>query len=258
MCKHNAFVTLTYNEKHIPKGNTLNPKDLQLFMKRLRKYVAPLRIRFYAVGEYGDTTNRPHYHIALFGLPGCRFEQMDSFQVQHCVSPYCKPCTNIRNLWGKGFIYNTRLTPERCRYIARYVVKKMTRKDDLRLYGRHPEFSRQSNRPGIGAHMLPSILKTINAYDLAPGDVPVTLAHGKSEMPLGRYLRRKLRKMMGRDEKAPQSVIDELAKEMFGVRMAARSDNQNPSLKHHILEKYKGQREQAISREKLFMKKGKL
>lgn len=256
--RSNSFVTLTYDDKHIPKGNTLYPKDLQDFMKRLRKRVSPLKVRFYAVGEYGDTYGRPHYHIALFGYAGCRNEVYESFKPRVCRDHKCKPCTLIRDTWGKGFIYNTRLTPERCRYIARYVVKKMTSKDDPRLDGRHPEFSRQSNRPGVGALLLPNILKVIQQYDLAPGDVPVTLAHGGKEMPLGRYLRRKLRLMMGRDEKAPQSVIDEMAAQMFGLRLAARSDNENPSLKYHILKANEGKRNQTIARERVFGRKGKL
>jgi hypothetical protein len=44
----------------------LNKRDLQLFLKRLRKKDETERIRYYAVGEYGEKTGRPHYHIILF------------------------------------------------------------------------------------------------------------------------------------------------------------------------------------------------
>ena len=32
-----SFLTLTYNEANLPIGRSLSPRDLQLFMKRLRK-----------------------------------------------------------------------------------------------------------------------------------------------------------------------------------------------------------------------------
>jgi hypothetical protein len=63
------FVTLTYNDEHIKKTKngfeTLVKKDVQDFFKRLRK-LTNQKITYYAVGEYGDTGERPHYHIILF------------------------------------------------------------------------------------------------------------------------------------------------------------------------------------------------
>lgn len=63
------FVTLTYNDEHIKKTKngfeTLVKKDVQDFFKRLRK-LTKQKISYYAVGEYGDSGERPHYHIILF------------------------------------------------------------------------------------------------------------------------------------------------------------------------------------------------
>jgi hypothetical protein len=63
------FVTLTYNDEHIKKTKngfeTLVKKDVQDFFKRLRK-LTKQKISYYAVGEYGDLGERPHYHIILF------------------------------------------------------------------------------------------------------------------------------------------------------------------------------------------------
>lgn len=63
------FVTLTYDTLHVPitdKGYmSLSKRDLQLFFKRLRK-ISVNKIKYYAVGEYGGKTMRPHYHIILF------------------------------------------------------------------------------------------------------------------------------------------------------------------------------------------------
>lgn len=60
------FITLTYNEETLIYNNsfpTLCVSDLQKFFKRLRKYI---KFRYFAVGEYGTKSNRPHYHILFF------------------------------------------------------------------------------------------------------------------------------------------------------------------------------------------------
>lgn len=62
-----SFVTLTYDDSHVPMDNSVSKRDLQLFFKRLRKN-SELQFRYYAVGEYGSNTNRPHYHAIIFGL----------------------------------------------------------------------------------------------------------------------------------------------------------------------------------------------
>jgi len=70
-CSH--FITLTYDTEHVPFTKNgfmdLKKRDLQLFFKRLRKcHIADPKypIKYYAAGEYGGKTNRPHYHIILF------------------------------------------------------------------------------------------------------------------------------------------------------------------------------------------------
>lgn len=56
------FVTLTYAEEPV---DGVNKRDLQLFMKRLRKNLSEreqnLNLRYFAVAEYGSHTHRPHY-----------------------------------------------------------------------------------------------------------------------------------------------------------------------------------------------------
>lgn len=91
----------------------------------------------------------------------------------------------------------------------------MTRSDDARLADRHPEFARMSLRPGIGASYMHDLASVVMEFDLADteGDVPSSLRHGKRLMPLGRYLRRKLRTYVGMEEKAPQHVLDKIKEE---------------------------------------------
>lgn len=179
-----SFWTLTYSDEHYPANGSLDPKAVQLWLKRLRALLGPARpIRYYVVGEYGDQTQRAHYHGALFGLAAIEDEI-------------------VIRAWGKGFCYSGELNSKTAAYIAGYVTKKMTKPDDPRLNGRHPEFARMSLRPGIGAHAMPVVADALNdkygaRFIAETGDVPLALAHGRSQLPLGRYLRRKLREEMG-------------------------------------------------------------
>lgn len=128
----------------------------------------------------------------------------------------CENCDTIRDTWGKGFVYLGELETRSAAYIAGYVTKKMTRADDERLQGRHPEFARMSLRPGIGASAMLKVAQTMLDYDLDEkgGDVPGVLRHGHKLMPLGRYLQRRLRGHLGRDVSAPKEVLDEISKEL--------------------------------------------
>lgn len=259
----NAFVTLTYRPASDPEKDiwSLEPKHNRQFMDALRRRVKPLRIRFYMVGEYGDKNMRPHFHYALFGYPSC--QKTRGKKKFRC----CQACDLLEDVWGKGFISNDPLEIGSARYIARYVIKKMTRFDDPRLGNRHPEFARMSNRPGIGHGVLERVAALITRYDLlnAQGDVPVTLRHGSTEYPLGRYLRKKLRRHLGLDERSPTILSAEAAYEaaqqdtdMQAVRAAARADKENPSIRHHLLKSTETRREQIARRYKIFNSKGKL
>ena len=68
MHDRNCFVTLTYNNDNVPADRSLNYRDFQLFMKRLRFHFRGVPIRFYMCGEYGEDFGRPHFHACLFGL----------------------------------------------------------------------------------------------------------------------------------------------------------------------------------------------
>lgn len=241
----NCFATLTYENGSLPllPGTlgiaTLVPSDIQNWLKRLRKAIEPLRIRYYLVGEYGDESWRPHYHVALFGYPGCAYgvsRYRAPWRKQNC----CESCDRVRDTWGKGFVELGQLEIKSAQYVAGYVAKKMTSKDDPRLEGRYPEFARMSLRPGIGydaMHEVASTLLSLN-LDQSQPDVPSGLRHAAQVMPLGRYLRRKLRLMSGKEESAPQETLDEVKKEMLPLLEAARSDPENPSLRSQIIKRY--------------------
>lgn len=258
LCADNAFLTLTYEKL---EQETLNPDDLKNFLKRLRKNLAPMKVRFYAVGEYGEKHGRPHFHVALFGYPSCR-------STKRKFNCHCKSCSVIRDTWGHGFIMNDKLEAGSARYIARYVIKKMTRHDDPRLQpNQHPEFARMSLRPGVGNGVVEAVATVLLRYKLltAEGDVPVTLAHGGIEWPLGRYLRRKIREALGLDPRSPNVLSAEAAYKNFqendalqAMWLASKSNPADPSPKKHLLQAAQGRIDQIIARHNIFSKKGDL
>lgn len=163
------FVTLTYDNEHLPinffaepstglaiQNSTLVKRDCQLFLKRLRKAVEPDRIRFYLCGEYGGQTERPHYHVILYGL---RLPEDDL-----CVykrSPRGDVYYNsklLSRVWPFGYVVVGRVTWETCAYTSRYVTKKLTgaESDYYRAFNLLPPFSLMSRRPGIARNYYDS------------------------------------------------------------------------------------------------------
>jgi len=205
-----TFVTLTYAPENLPSDGSLQPRDLVLFLKRLRFNIAPLKVRYFGVGEYGEETWRPHYHLALFGV-GREAEQ------------------TVQKAWGLGYTHCGDLTVKSAQYVAGYVTKKMTSADDIRLNGRHPEFARMSRNPGIGAHAVEAIAAQLfdreGCKQIAlEGDAPAVLKHGKTKMPLGRYLKERLRDSLGFDEKTlPEGKFLQWIEEMRAVQETAKS-----------------------------------
>lgn len=150
------FVTLTYAPEYLPKDGSLVKADLQKYIKRLRKRwecnngQKERTFRYYAVGEYGEKTFRPHYHILCFQ----NFEPV--LQVD-CRGVVCGG--DFHDAWLGNSIVDVRLVPgdgdgqRVAQYVAGYVVKKWTNAAALDRVGRgdlQPEFSLMSRRPGIG------------------------------------------------------------------------------------------------------------
>lgn len=195
----NAFVTLTYAEDTIPHGGSLVPAHLSEFVKRLRDRVSPVKIRYYGVGEYGDQTQRPHYHAILFGYATCLAGRSRYGERR---SSCCSQCDRVREAWGFGNVWLGSVTSESVGYVCGYIVKNMRRTDDHRLNGRWPEFARMSLKPGIGFDALWEVADVIMKYGLDERmeDVPLGARVGSQVKPYGRYLRTKLRTLIGRDD----------------------------------------------------------
>lgn len=117
----NSFITLTYNDTNIPTHGSLNYADLQKFWKRLRK--ALKKVRYYAVGEYGDDSLRPHYHACVFGHA---FTEDRTILRQEPSLLWTNPL--LEEAWGLGHVSVGALTFESAQYTASYVTKKLNNK----------------------------------------------------------------------------------------------------------------------------------
>lgn len=134
------FVTLTYGDEFLFFDSgiaVVSRRDCQLFFKRLRKTLAPDKIRYFLCSEYGPTTLRPHYHIILFNFP---VEKFDVYET-------------ILSSWRKGFVRVDPINSARLNYVAKYVVCGCVLPEFFDTKSRRP-FSLQSRHPGIGASYL--------------------------------------------------------------------------------------------------------
>lgn len=181
MWPQNSYVTLTYSDEYLPQGGTLVLRDVQLFMKRLRKARnsnASNPIRFFLGGEYGDENRRPHYHALLFN---CGFPD----RVFHGENKRGEPLYTSRELsrlWScdggettLGFCTIGEVTFDSAVYCAKYALKKVTgdpAKDHYTVFDengecfeRIPEFAVMSRRPGIGAGYYERYGNEVRAHD---------------------------------------------------------------------------------------------
>lgn len=157
----NSFITLTYDDGHLPVAGTLVPDHHKKFMKQLRIKLQrhhDKKIRFYMCGEYGDKLERPHYHYLIFGwnFSKDRYEWKKVNGVQYYRSDLLEEC------WQYGNSLIGELSMGACAYVAKYILKKQTGKDSETHYMStmpgyegtiiEPEFTRMSLKPGIGAN----------------------------------------------------------------------------------------------------------
>lgn len=191
--EHSFFSTFTYEE--VPRGGTLVKDHISSTFHRLRKLASgrSKAVRFFAVGEYGDQLSRPHYHAAVFGLSA-----QESDLITRAWYGLRDPEYGAR----PGFCYHGSLTPDSASYIAGYVTKKLTNKNDpaviARLAGREPEFAVMSRRPGIGMLRFEAFAEALSTragalYIARFGDVPVAFSVGGRTLPVGRVMRDHLR-----------------------------------------------------------------
>lgn len=153
--RDSCFITLTYAPDKVPtlqgpgikNTQTLDMRDLQLFMKKLRHKFSGA-VRFYACGEYGERTLRPHYHVLLLSHD---FSDKKFFSNGKREGEKYYKSALLDKLWPNGHHLLGDVTFDSCAYVARYVTKKITGDTSSDHYGgRLPEFAVMSRKPGIG------------------------------------------------------------------------------------------------------------
>jgi hypothetical protein len=171
---------LTYDDKHLPDPPHVNKKDLKKFIKRIRYNVSPIKVRYYGVGEYGDNTFRPHYHIILFGLDG----YMSDRTIKRCWK-FCDPDIGV---------HIGELNKESAAYITGYISKKTLKEENRHPvnFGKRDEFVLSSRRPGIGVPAVEKIVEQIKKDDRIARQVFKTVRIGGKRVPLGRLLKEKM------------------------------------------------------------------
>lgn len=155
--ENNCFITLTYDDKHLPYRSQLTHKHFADFMKRLRRRNEPNFIKNFMCGEYGEITHRPHYHSILFNhdWDDKRFLKTTSSGENIYTS------AQLASLWPYGHSSTGEATFESAAYIARYCLKKVRGEAAEAHYYRHdadgpyqqePEYNQFSN--GLGEQFM--------------------------------------------------------------------------------------------------------
>lgn len=187
------FLTLTYDTPHLPRTNnnlqTICKRDLQLFFKRLRKLQLPgtIPIKYYACGEYGSITKRPHYHIILFNAT----------------------IESIEKSWQLGQYHVGDVTPASTGYTLKYISKK-TLIPQFKRDDRIPEFSLMSKKMGIN-YITKNTLKW-HKKDLL-NRMYCPLKDGK-KIAMPKYFKEKIYNILQRNMIAQHIANQELKKDL--------------------------------------------
>lgn len=185
MHEFKCFVTLTYADEHLPPGGTLKKKHVQKFMHDLRRHTLfdGYPIKFFACGEYGDETLRPHYHLLLYGVD---FPDKKIYSRSQRGDTLFTSDT-LDKIWRLGQCKIGALTFESAAYCARYTLQKNGKRFPVGHYQKldsstgeiidvEPEFNLMSRRPGIGQSFFDRY-----ASDVYPDDF--VLINGRKAKP---------------------------------------------------------------------------
>ena len=163
-----CFLTLTYDQDHLPDNGSLDHSHFQKFFKRLRQHVSPLKPRYFMCGEYGSLRGRPHFHAIVFGID---FDDKTVWRKSGSgLVLYRSP--SLEQLWPFGHSSIGDVTWESAAYVARYCMKKTTGAMASFVYTDSetgeifkPEYARMSLKPGIGASFYENYTSDIYPHD---------------------------------------------------------------------------------------------
>lgn len=126
--ERNSFLTLTYDDSKVPAA--LVKDDLQRFFKRLR--ARGVKFRYFACGEYGGRTGRPHYHALFFGQDFRDGAQQLGIGTRYYTNSL------VDEVWGNGFVTIAPVEPGSVFYTTGYAVKDVGRPDTFHLVSKRP------------------------------------------------------------------------------------------------------------------------
>lgn len=248
MHEQNAFVTLTYDNEHLPKNKNLQYQDFQNFIKRLRRQLTCFDVtlalhvpRYFAAGEYGAKEQRPHFHACLFGVD---FNDKQIFK-KNGSNGTLYTSARLEKMWPLGHSTTGAVTFQSAAYVARYIVEKINGDPAEEHYRqvdeatgeityRTPEMAHMSLKPGIGFPWLKQF-----ASDIYPEGLVVT--NGKETYP-PKYYDRWFKKQnsdqfenlqMERQEKLKEKWKDRTT-ERLKVRQKVAEEN-NKRLKRNLI-----------------------
>lgn len=226
------FVTLTYDDEHLPTqymdpntgqyffhdGGVLCPPDLRLFINKIRVKLPPKSFRYFACGEYGDETFRPHYHLVFFGFSKAKHESLirESWSEPYSKIPFCSP--------DRLDVQVPKSDWDVAQYCCSYIMKRMTNASDPRLENRTPEFFRSSK--GIGLSFVDDYVRALqtqsgNAYTARMEDIPRSILLNGKNLPLDRYMQEKILNALDPDQKIKKARLTKFEKSMSSLRTRA-------------------------------------
>lgn len=242
--KSAAFLTLTYDEDHVPVHPfsglpTLVKSDWQKFMKRLRKeqnkylYSGGVKgqqiyawdsIRYYGVGEYGSNTERPHYHAIIFNV-------------------HREVMNKIAGVWKKGFVYVGQVSQASIHYVTGYVITK-----GHEYPGREPPFQCISNRSGGLGKEYVSKMRSYHKY----GEVGYVTYPGGIKGNLPKFYKNKIFNVHEKERLRLQNIFrgdEEYRKELD--RISELHDRPLEYMEEQKKEKYKSIEKKLVKAKKL-------
>lgn len=206
-----AYLTLTFNDESLRKsGPSLNKREMQLFLKRLRKAFNGRKIRYFIVGEYGPRNLRKHYHAVLFNVDGHDYYgNYERLKAKLPIIPGRTDWHVIHDVWKEfGFSKIEKPKGGCFHYLSGYVTKISKRRNEIIAKGLEPEFRMMSK--GLGSEYVNRLANRIKNKKVKRPEMPLqfleynyrskkTGRFRKVKRGLGRYLKNKLHQKIGMD-----------------------------------------------------------
>lgn len=245
-----TFLTLTYDDDHLPCPPHLVKEDLTLFLKRYRKRLGH-KIRYYAIGEYGDLTWRPHFHLAIFSekrLERCIRSCEDMRKRDQCTQDCIAKLS-----WNYGNISVTdTLTSSLAGYITGYIKKKATKEARINRpneYATQSRGRRKDGHGGIGYRAITKLADQLKHDPRTGQNVIRSLSIGGGQKPLGGYLTKCLADQLGVSELIFDNEFTLYSQELI------RENSKDGLVIPELLKNTEGKRNSQVVKDEIFNKK---